>query len=401
MRRNTRTRTLKGNRILYGIIFLSSLFFHLFWSNNLTALIFYSIVLLPLCSLLLTILFFYRFRYSQRLSVKEVVKFEPFEYSVWFDNRDPVHYHPLKINYYSSNLIESEKPFPEELQIRPLNNHLIRFKCTGRCRGEFSIGIKNLQMTDYLNLFTFSFKRRDNLKIRVLPRKVFLKNCFLQDSESSKAVRCQQNLINKKDEINHFRPYVAGDSLRKIHWKKSAQKGEFIIRHNEAQRSRKVCFILDQNRYANETNELLMQEDILIETCLALGLYFLRKNYLLEILISGKKKRICYNGKSYRDQFYRDLALIPFQNDLPLPSLKNKKPEETVLFCFTSRLPAPSNPIYSIFTKFGTTFGNHNFLVYPIEGEEESISFFKEKSILHIPINPALNIKNRLETLRI
>jgi uncharacterized protein (DUF58 family) len=46
-------------------------------------------------------------------------------------------------------------------------------------------------------------------------------------------------------EIHSFRDYVRGDSLRQVHWKKSASLGRWIIKQHEADASRSVLVVVD------------------------------------------------------------------------------------------------------------------------------------------------------------
>lgn len=46
-------------------------------------------------------------------------------------------------------------------------------------------------------------------------------------------------------ELHSFREYMRGDSLRQVHWKKSASLGRWIIKQHEADASRSVCVVVD------------------------------------------------------------------------------------------------------------------------------------------------------------
>jgi uncharacterized protein (DUF58 family) len=46
-------------------------------------------------------------------------------------------------------------------------------------------------------------------------------------------------------EIHSFREYVRGDSLRQVHWKKSASLGRWIMKQSEAEAARSVHVVVD------------------------------------------------------------------------------------------------------------------------------------------------------------
>ncbi len=46
-------------------------------------------------------------------------------------------------------------------------------------------------------------------------------------------------------EIHSFRDYVAGDSLREVHWRKSASLGRWIVKQHEAEAARSIVVVVD------------------------------------------------------------------------------------------------------------------------------------------------------------
>lgn len=58
-------------------------------------------------------------------------------------------------------------------------------------------------------------------------------------------------------EIHAFRDYVPGDSLRQVHWKKSASVGRWIMKQPEAEDGRSVHVVVDPYRPRESTDEEL------------------------------------------------------------------------------------------------------------------------------------------------
>lgn len=56
-------------------------------------------------------------------------------------------------------------------------------------------------------------------------------------------------------ELHSFREYVRGDSLRQIHWKKSASSGRWIMRQHEAESGRTLTVVVDSFRPGPEWND--------------------------------------------------------------------------------------------------------------------------------------------------
>lgn len=58
-------------------------------------------------------------------------------------------------------------------------------------------------------------------------------------------------------EVHAFRDYVRGDSLRQVHWKKSASLGRWIMKQTEAEDGRSVHVVVDPYKSRDTTDEEL------------------------------------------------------------------------------------------------------------------------------------------------
>jgi uncharacterized protein (DUF58 family) len=57
-------------------------------------------------------------------------------------------------------------------------------------------------------------------------------------------------------ELHSFREYVRGDSLRQVHWKKSASIGRWIMKQHEAEASRSVLVVVDPYKPRNVSEDV-------------------------------------------------------------------------------------------------------------------------------------------------
>jgi uncharacterized protein (DUF58 family) len=67
------------------------------------------------------------------------------------------------------------------------------------------------------------------------------------------------NRIGGGTEIHSFRDYVRGDSLRRVHWKKSASLGRWIIKQTEVEAGRSVHIVVDPYRPRDASEETFEQ----------------------------------------------------------------------------------------------------------------------------------------------
>jgi uncharacterized protein (DUF58 family) len=63
------------------------------------------------------------------------------------------------------------------------------------------------------------------------------------------------NRIGGGTEIHSFRDYVRGDSLRRVHWKKSASLGRWIIKQTEVEVGRSIHIVVDPFRPSDVSEE--------------------------------------------------------------------------------------------------------------------------------------------------
>jgi uncharacterized protein (DUF58 family) len=113
-------------------------------------------------------------------------------------------------------------------------------------------GLTQLTRVDLYTRFPFGFflkKRRPRLTgdVVVFPR-------LLGDEVSRDRFRPNRgdlqsaNRIGGGTDIHSFRDYVRGDSLRRVHWKKSASLGRWIIKQTEVETGRSVHIVVDPYR---------------------------------------------------------------------------------------------------------------------------------------------------------
>jgi len=120
-------------------------------------------------------------------------------------------------------------------------------------------GLVHLSRIDLYTRYPFGFflkKRRPRLDgdVVVFPR-------LLDEGVARDRFRLVEgevdtsNRIGGGTEIHSFRDYVRGDSLRRVHWKKSASLGRWIIKQTEVEVGRSIHIVVDPFRPANVSEE--------------------------------------------------------------------------------------------------------------------------------------------------
>jgi uncharacterized protein (DUF58 family) len=113
-------------------------------------------------------------------------------------------------------------------------------------------GLTQLTRVDLYTRFPFGFflkKRRSRLTgdVVVFPR--LLGDDIPRDRFRPNRGDLQSaNRIGGGTDIHSFRDYVRGDSLRRVHWKKSASLGRWIIKQTEVETGQSVHIVVDPYR---------------------------------------------------------------------------------------------------------------------------------------------------------
>lgn len=106
-------------------------------------------------------------------------------------------------------------------------------------------------------------------------------------------------------DLHSFRDYVAGDSLRFVHWKKSASLGRWIMKQTEADAGRALAVVIDPYRPPGATEESF---EGMIEEAATLIDHALRRGF--EVTLSIPRQSLRASGGRGAASLYRTLALL-------------------------------------------------------------------------------------------
>lgn len=92
----------------------------------------------------------------------------------------------------------------------------------------------------------FQKRRRVALKgeVIVFPR-LFPRSAAMQTIEILRGEKARADRLGPGSEVRAFRDYVRGDSLRQVHWKKTASTGRWVIKETELEANQSVEIAVD------------------------------------------------------------------------------------------------------------------------------------------------------------
>lgn len=189
----------------------------------------------------------YTFCFTQTLSADETTKGDLCTIGLSIVNEKPF---PL-----SMMEIEMETVCPDDrailrMSLSPFGSRSFTVPMTLPYRGVYEVGMTRIHITDFFGLFPFSFDMR-RLPYYRLPKITIFPRAELP-SEAAGLLRDSKNSGSNYRKFSDIaetpagaREYSPGDSLKRIHWVKSAQMGRLFTREYELPRRESLYILLD------------------------------------------------------------------------------------------------------------------------------------------------------------
>lgn len=164
---------------------------------------------------------------------------------------------PIFITLINKDGVRSDN---SKLLVSVLSRSVVAFEVELRAKicGKSMVGIENVQVTDYLGLFSFAVKNVDysslQRSVAVIPD---IANIGDRDDNIIKVMQTSLNMDDSDDTVESAaytfggfpgydsREYVPGDPLKRINWKQSAKRGRLLVRLDDEMSSQSVNVVLD------------------------------------------------------------------------------------------------------------------------------------------------------------
>ena len=265
-----------------------------------------------LVSFIYTIVVFARFKIYQSIESRTVTAGSATPFFFTLQNEDVFTHSGVRTHFFTdfssiTGLSDEEYELMPHTGIRRETILLCRY------RGEYDVGIKSVTVTDYLRLFSITFKNRETIKAIVQPRLE-----MLPDSLRPESVLDPEGAENRDMKIPDIpvREYIPGDDIRFINWKATARTGKPQMRTFTGEVIPSLCIIMDPLRYSDDQGKYLPVENKILETVLALGYFFASHGMDVKVCTySGKKMTFRVNAPEGFEEFYNAMAGFSFRKD--------------------------------------------------------------------------------------
>ena len=269
-----RLKPTTANRILYGTLLVGVAMLAWTTGERLAYLSLLVLSVMPVASLVFTFVALRGIRVGQGIP-HTVIKNEDCALKLRLNNPTPIPFVNvecvLRYNKYTTEVEEMDRftlqPFTPETQMIPF---------TMRYRGRYQIGVDTVQATDFMGLFHLRRNYKRYVDILALPRVVEVESTplamnLMTDAASRFDIRDEDYAT-----ISDIRPYLPTDSIKRVHWKLTAKRNEWLVKNFQSNALHQISIIVDSKRIGRDYQEQIMMEDRMIEISLGLARHCLR-----------------------------------------------------------------------------------------------------------------------------
>lgn len=302
-----------GKRTLvWGLLWILSLVGISFFGGPISYGFFALMTLIPAVAWLYLFLVFICFRIYQKAGTNTLTVGKPVDFYFTLVNEFPLVFAGVRVRFFTSFSYINGLSDETEYELWPGTGIKKETELICKYRGEYEVGIKRVEIQDYLRLFKLSYRNRESLRVTVKPRLVYLDT--LKSVNISNLLR---EAAKKKDTPDVLtRAYVSGDDVRRINWKQTATVGSLMVRELSGEEKRGIGIITDTSRVSKDEAVYLPIENKILETVLALALFMCGKGIPThEVHYDGAKAVLDVESLNTFDNFYEAVSGISFDGE--------------------------------------------------------------------------------------
>lgn len=176
---------------------------------------------------------------------------------------------------------EATGEFPSEDGTR------LSYSITGIRRGICSIGPLTLYTTDPYGLAQREQQFGEPRTITVVPEVVPLAPLASIVGAAGGTAHTSSSRLGQGSDNLSPRHYVSGDSMRRIHWRATAHRGDLMVRQEEEEASPDALVVLDRTARRWSASEDDPAFESAVSACASIALHLLHEGYSVDVLDSA------------------------------------------------------------------------------------------------------------------
>lgn len=328
------------SRLLYSLCLIGSLLLAFgFGDGSVGLAIFYALILLLLCSIISILVVPRLLSLEHSQGEMTIFKGETVPYSVLVRNRTPFFYPRIRCRIASLEETSYHGSTPMLFSLGPLSKHRRDYLIDFPYRGVYPVGVEEMEVTDFLGLFQRTMRPQSILTVTVYPEQdeTFLLSLH---NEPQNASLTTDLFSEDYTSVADVRKYSTSDSLRKIHWKLSARRGELMVKNFNAYQPDRTVLLLDARPLPLSRREQAAFEDRMISYLATAVDYCIQGRLPAELLYGETQEDRLLLSQMAGDtgEAFRRLAGIRFDADESPVMAAEELPGSYNLIVFLSQL---------------------------------------------------------------
>ena len=252
-----------------------------FFGGPVTYVFFWLVVLVPLFCLLYIVFVISSLKIYQRSDGRTMVCGTPSDFYITLNNESIFSFSSIRIKMYSSFSSVTGLDETAVYELAPHSSLTRRTTLVCRYRGEYLVGIKEINVSDPLNLFSITRRIREPLSVIVAPAMIRLETLRSGDDLPDAD---RDSLTGRTQKDIPVREYVPGDDARLINHRASALMQKPMVRELTGVEGSRIVIVMDPERCAETTEKYLPVENRLIESTLALAMYYMHRSIPTDVI---------------------------------------------------------------------------------------------------------------------
>ena len=304
---------MRRNRILYGVLFLGVTVAAFIYADPFMFMAMYALAVMPVVSLVLAVITLFGLKVRQKAEGATVVKGQESQYSITLDNRIPFGLGSIRCIFQKDHFAVETDASAWQFEIYPFMKPCrLDINFTAKYRGTYQLGLHKLEVADFLRLFRLRRKMSAKFEIVAYPR--------ITDTERIQPAvhllsKAPSNLTAAQEDYADYtdvRPYGPSDPLKKVHWKLTAKKGEWIVKNYQPSVLNSMTVLLDSNKPRVPYKEAVILEDTMIEHTVGLLRSCLNRQIPVDLHFGRNVKETCRHIGAF-GQIYSTIANLKFE----------------------------------------------------------------------------------------
>jgi len=261
------------NRILWVFVLIVTLVGAWFFGERALYMAAIVLVILPVASCIVSFLLFMRLKVTHKQPFT-VSKNTPATLIVTVHNHTfmPLGRVGVTLDYDADAINLSQNA---TISISPYGMNRLEIPFEVEFRGIYPLGVESVQLTDISGLFTFTRKINAAKTITCLPGIGSLPHFSLTMRLASQESSRHDIRDEDYSTISDIRPYLPTDSIKRVHWKLTAKRNEWLVKNFQSNARNTVTVIIDTVRLPLAPRQSYALEDSIVESSLGLVKYCL------------------------------------------------------------------------------------------------------------------------------